>query len=675
MSFSAAKAAAFPIHLHDACAGAPARNLCVNHSSAGFRFGPATGLLSLCIFLFPALGGAEILIEPRVGFHGVFQLGRPFPLEVELSNSGRPAEGALEVQVWRGGATKGGSPYPLLYRKEIFLPAQSRKTVQLTVDPDFISRPLAITFAGPTAKATREIDLRRYFSPAPVMLLASEGLALPTIAQGSSAPNRLVALTLAELPSDPRALLGVSHLILYEVSMRELSRSQLLALDTWLSAGGRMVILGSLNYALYQEPALARFLPVRVTGTKRISFVPSVGKNARVAPIADVWAQVSTVVGGKVLAEAQGLPVLVEASRGRGRVTYLSLDVGRPPLSRWEGLPGLLQNLLAPVPGDDSSPRTQWDDGIFSQLVLSPSFISAYVPNRLLFLAMLGYAIGLGVVTWLWQRKRLPARILFIGCAAWATLAGAAGYLLFSRGDNTPDGVLLAATVIESSADGYVEAQSNLALFSTQIRPYHMQMERGWLELTPVASRSREAPEPAVVLQEGGGASRYQLPLREWDYRLFRLRAVERFPLRAELAAEGEQLRVQVNNQSAKDLTDCWLVVPGQRYQLGDIPRGARWNRLFSLARAKTQDETSLGRAEAINFRDVTFADKTREILFHSSFFPRSNAAAPWSGSAAVFFGWVRDPERRVRIDDPRIRVHDYTLFRTIVPLGGAEDE
>jgi hypothetical protein len=675
MSFSAAKAAAFPTRLRKLRPGGPARDHCIRHFSTGFRLEAASGFFSLVIFLLPALGGAEILIEPRVGFHGVFQLGRPFPLEVELNNSGRPAEGVLEVQVWRGGATKGGSPYPLLYRKEIFLPAQSRKTVQLTVDPDFISRPLAITFASPAVRATREIDLRRYFSPAPVMLLVSEGLAISPIAQGSLASNRLVALTLAELPSDPRALLGVSHLILYEASMRELFRSQLLALDIWLSAGGRMVILGSLNYALYQEPAIGRFLPVRVTGAKRISFVPSLGKNERAAPIADVWAQASTVVGGKVLADSQGIPVWVEASRGKGRVTYLAIDVGRPPLSRWEGLPGLLQKLLAPVPSDDSSPRTQWDDGIFSQLVLSPSFISAYVPNRSLFLAMVGYSIGLGVVTWFWQRRRLPTRILFIGCAAWATLAGAAGYLLFSRGGNIPDGVLLAATVIESSADGYVEAQSNLALFSTQIRPYHLQMEPGWLELTPVASRSREAPEPAVVLQEGGGASRYQLPLREWDYRLFRLRAVERFPLRAELAAEGDQLRVQVNNQSAKDLTDCWLVVPGQRYQLGDISRGASWNRVFSLARAKTQDETSLSRAEAINFRDITFADKTREILFHSSFFSGSNAAAPWSGSAAVFFGWVKDPERRVRIDDPRIRVHDYTLFRAILSLGGAENE
>src|SRR5262245_32424618 len=82
---------------------------------------------------------AEILIEPRVGFRGVFQLGRPFPLEVELSNSGRPAEGVLQVQVWKGGAAKGGTPFAVNYRREVFLPARARKTIQLTVDPDFIS--------------------------------------------------------------------------------------------------------------------------------------------------------------------------------------------------------------------------------------------------------------------------------------------------------------------------------------------------------------------------------------------------------------------------------------------------------------------------------------------------------------------------------------------------------
>jgi hypothetical protein len=627
------------------------------------------------VLLFPALCFSEIFIEPRIGFHGVFQLGRPFPLEVELNNSGRPAEGTLEIRVWKGGATKGGAPYPLHYRREIFLPAQSRKTVQLTVDPDFISRPLTITFASPAGNAARELDLRRHFSPAPVMLLVSEGHSLPPIALGSSSSNRLIALSLAEMPGDPRALLGVSHLILYDQSLRDLSRSQLLALDTWLIAGGKMVILGSLNYALYQEPALSRFLPVRVTGTKRISFVPNLEQGERAASIAGIWAQASTPIGGKVLAQAQGIPVLVESSRGKGRITYLSLDVGRPPLSQWDGLPRFLQSLLAPVGADEVAPRTQWDDGVFSQLILSPSFISTYVPTGSLLLAMVGYLISVGLFTWLWQRKRLPGRALLTGFAVLVTFSAVAGYFLFSRGGNIPDAVLLSATVMESSADGYIEAQSNFALFSTQTRQYELQMERGWMELTPVSTRSREQPEQAVVLQDGGGSNRYQLPLREWDYRLFRMRSVDRFALRAEFEPQGDKLLMKVNNQSAKDLTDCWLLVPGQRHALGDIPRGSSWTKVFSLAAAKAQDETSSVRSESVNFRDVTFHHKTRDILFHSSFFPRDGEAARLSSGAAVFFGWVKDPERRLRIDDPQIRVHDYTLFRAIIPLAGAEEE
>jgi hypothetical protein len=636
-------------------------------------------LLVFVIFLFPSLCAGEIFIEPRIGFHGVFQLGRPFPLEIDLSNSGRPAEGTLEIGVWKGGATKGGTPYPLYYRRDLFLSAQSRKTVQLTVDPDFVSRPLKITFLSPTDTASREIDLRRYFSPAPVILLVSEGNAIPPVSLGSSSANRLISVTLAELPPDSRALLGVSHLILYDQSLRDLSRSQLVALDSWLTAGGRMVILGSLNYPLYQEPTISRFLPVRVTGMKRISFLPSFGqsdrKNDRPSPIANVWAQASTVVGGKVLAEAQGTPVLVETTRGKGRIIYLSLDVGRPPLSQWNGLPGFLQSLLTPSGGEDIALRTQWDDAVFSQLILSPSFITTYLPTGSLFLTIVGYLIGVGVFSWVWQRQRFKRRTIVASFLAFVAMSTVGGYLLFSRGGNIPDGVLLSSTVLESSADGYVEAQSNLAMFSTQIRQYNLRIRGSWMDLSPVSLPSRERSEPLVMLQDGSGFSRFQLPLREWDYRLFRIRFVDRFPLRAEFEQRDGKLIMRLNNQSAKDLADCWLVVPGQRYSLGEIPRGATWTKAFALAGDIGQEPSIGRRSDSVDLRDLPFKDKTREILFQASFFPRDEGAMRWNTGAAVFFGWVKDPDRRVSIDDPRIRTYDYTLFRTIIPLAGPEDE
>jgi hypothetical protein len=633
--------------------------------------------VSILTLLFPSSGSADISIEPQVGFHGVFQLGRPFPLVVELANSGRSAEGTVDVRVWKGGATKGGVPYPLIYRHEVFVPAQSRKTVEFTVDPDFISRPLTITFSSPMGDSKQEVDLRRYFSPAPVMLLVSESASIPSISLAPSSTSRLVALSLAELPPDPRAWLGISHLILYDQSLRDLSRAQLLALDGWLAAGGKMVILGSLNYALYQGAAISRFLPVRVTGAKRVAFNSPLGKRHWAFPREPVWVQASTPVGGQIVAETDGLPLLVDSTRGKGRVTYLALDIGRPPLSDWSGLSEVLRELLSPAVNDDAPPRARWDDGVFSQLMLSPSLASAYIPTASLFFAICGYLLVIGLWAWLWQSQRLAGRNLLAAFAGFITISILGGYVLFSRGGNVPDGVLLSATVIESSADGYVDAQTNLALFSTQPRLYDLQPEGTWMDFTPVATQSRERPEAMVVLQAGGRSSRYQLELREWDHRLFRMRSVARFPLRAEFQPQGDKLLMTIDNQSAKDLTDCWLVLPARRFAVGDVPRGATRKQSFPLTFGPANEENRSGRSAAADLRDVSFADKTRDALFHSAFFPRDGEVTPGldNGAAAVFFGWVKDAEPPLRIDDSRVRVQEYRLFRAVIPLAGSEDE
>jgi len=312
---------------------------------------------------------------------------------------------------------------------------------------------------------------------------------------------------------------------------------------------------------------------------------------------------------------------------------------------------------------------------VFAQLVTSPTFISTYIPFGSLFFAMLLYLTGVALIPWLGQRLRLTLRTILVGLLGLIATATVAGYIHFNRGGNIPDGVLMSSTVLESSGDGYVEGQANLALFSTQPRPYELRMERGWMELTPVSNRVRETQEPAVVQQEGGGASRYHLPLREWDYRLFRMRLVDRFPMHVEFEAQGDKLLMKINNQSNKDLLNCWLLVPGQRFDLGQIARGANWSRTFPLTLPKAQAETSMARAYGVSFRDFSFADKTRDILFHSSFFPQDGTDSRWASGVAVFFGWVKQPEPRVRIDDPRIQNQDYALFRAIIPLNSGEDE
>jgi len=363
-------------------------------------------VLVLGALLLPAAAAAEVVIEPRIGFRGVFQLGRPFPVEIELYNAGRAIDGVLELQVWKGGPTKGGSPYPFVYRREVFLSPQARKTLQLTVDPDFISRPLTVSFNSAAGKASREVDLRRHFSPSPVTLLLSEASTRPSIPTGTG--HRLVSISLAELPADPRALLGVSAVILYEQPLRELSRAQSFALDTWLAAGGRMLILASLNAAIYQEANISRFLPVRVSGVKKIRALEGMERMAgNGALFGSIWAQDARVTGGRALIEHHGNPILVTSERGRGRIYYLALDVGRPPAAQWTRLPSILEDILGQA--SDGAPATPayWDESVFFRLFTAPSFMATYVPTASLFASLLGYVGAVFLFAWLWQRRRI----------------------------------------------------------------------------------------------------------------------------------------------------------------------------------------------------------------------------------------------------------------------------
>jgi hypothetical protein len=249
--------------------------------------------------------------------------------------------------------------------------------------------------------------------------------------------------------------------------------------------------------------------------------------------------------------------------------------------------------------------------------------------------------------------------------------------LIFSRGGQVPDGVLLAATVMENAGEGYVEAQTNLALFSTQPREYSLAFGRGWMDLMPLATAAYAQPVQNLVYRYGGSATRVQLPVREWGYKLLRARYLERLSLRASIAAQGDRLLLNVQNQSGQDLVDCWLVTPGAKVSLGNLPKGERWTKTFPFgAGGANSAEQNRGRSpDELNLRDVTFNDKTRDVLFHSSFFPRDATDAPWRSGAALFFGWIKDPERRVEIGDGRIRVHNYALYRLTVPLPGAEEE
>jgi hypothetical protein len=154
--------------------------------------------------------------------------------------------------------------------------------------------------------------------------------------------------------------------------------------------------------------------------------------------------------------------------------------------------------------------------------------------------------------------------------------------------------------------------------------------------------------------------------LKEWDYRLFRARSVSRFPVRVEFEAQPNKRVLKVANHSARDLTECWMILPGERVSLGDIPSGSIRVREFPLA-APPAD----GRAAQEDLREIRFNDPMRALLLRYSYFPREQGQ---SVGAALFFGWVQGGPRGVSVEDERVSARDFTLFRALFPLGEEEE-
>jgi len=628
------------------------------------RAGPVL-LFLLCTPPFLSSVQSQVDLEARLGFHGLFQLGEPFPLTVNLFNSGQPVEGTLEVEVWKGGPAKGIHPYVFTYRKEVFLAAQSPKSIPFTVEPDSMAKPLTVRFLGPQGELSQEIDLRGHFSPSPLILLLAGHSGFPFIPMPLNQTAPVVALAPDELPSDIRAYQGVWAILIYEQSLRDMSRSQRKGLEGWLLSGGRMLILGGVHYALYREPTIRAFLPVEVFGLKTLEGLPNLQKyyGQELPLLKDVLVLDSKLVEGEALVTEGEIPVVVEMRRGKGKVVYLALDVGRPPLSQWRGLSVLFSDLLGRPPERRLGSWTVWDDTVFSRLMVGPALVDVRVGFIFTFFLLL-YLGGLALLGWLWkQRKSL--RALGLSFSAFVLAITFGGSLYMDRGIAIPNGVLVVSTVLEANEVGYADAQTNVGLFSTREGDFSFQLARGWTDLEMVPSRFDRSENSSVVVQDGILRSTdLRFRLAAWQHKLFTIRTDRSFPLRVEADWQGERLSLSLVNGGDQDLVDCWLILSGKSFSLGAIPRGSRRSWTFVVGESNLSDRNGI--------HDIVFNDRRRQILFNHSIFPEDERSL-WSAVGMVV-GWVEGGSRRVWADDRRISSHSLTLFRAIISFPGEEE-
>ena len=588
-------------------------------------------------------------------------------MRIELVNSGVAVRGVLEVVEARGGPTRGMAPYSFVQRRDIFLSTHARKVVFVTVDPDSVAQPLMLRFTGGGRSHETSVSLRGRFTGQPLILLLTRSNVAPAIPLSYQTPVPVVSLPLGDLPEDARAYGGVWSVMLYEQSLRGLSRSRRRALERWLSGGGTLVVLGGAHFALYRDPATAALLPVTVRGLKRLEAAPELSERFGGALRGLLVQDAAPANGGRMLLAERDTPVLVERSHGEGRVVYLAPDVGRPPVSDWTGLPGLFGEVLGAPPPRRSDPWTAWNREVFTTLLQDFGFSSLRSPMLSLLLA-LGLYVGSLLLWFRYWRTGAPLRHgLVLAPAALVLVWVLGGYWYFDRGGHVPDGILISSTVVDGTPwSDAAPVHSNVGLFATRKKTFSFTLGRDLSQLDLVPSPG--AAEASLVLQQGRPRDRVDVPLPEWNAALFRLRAVRPSPAAVEWEHSRDTYRIRIANRGAGRITDCWLLVGERGYRLGDVPPGGALRRDVVVAAGAGGS----GEGKGQESEDVRFDDGARELLLRRSVFP--DGVAGDAGTAFVI-GWVHDVEPELRVADARVTAHHFRLFRVALPVGSEEED
>mgnify|MGYP000176875856 CR=1 FL=1 len=526
----------------------------------------------------PPAQNPAVLMQARAGLDGYYRDGQWLPVRVTLENDGPDVRGRLEIVTPRG---FGGSE--VVVTREVELPSQSRRELFLYVAPEGYVSNLEVRLRdGDTNLALPVSERLTQAAPSDLVygVLAGAPGAFNLLADIDPVSGQAVVaqLDLADLPPLAQAWQTLDVLVVSDTDTGALSLEQRAALRQWVSGGGRLLALGGPGW---QKTAagLTDLLPLIPDGAQAV---------ARLGPLAD-FALTPVAPSGEavvatgvlapesvVLAETEGLPLIVSRRLGLGEVVFLAVDVAFAPLRAWDGAAGLFRKVLAA-----SSDRPSWAPGI-TNWSSAQSAVDALpdlqLPNPFLICGFLGLYLALVgpanyFVLRLIKRRELAWVTIPVIVAVFSLVAYLAGYGLAG---NQPT---LHRLAIVQAWPGAEQARVDqvVGLFSPRRTSYDLQFAPGLL-VRPLPGYSQ--PGAASLRVEQGEALRlYGVRTEIAAVQTFLAQGAAPAPridseLRLELYGSAGRLLGSVTNQSDLVLEDAVLLAPGSSLALGDFQPG-----------------------------------------------------------------------------------------------------
>ncbi len=401
--------------------------------------------------------------------------------------------------------------------------------------------------------------------------------------------------------------------------------TQAAALEEWVRLGGRLIIVcgDGGETALGEKSPLARFLPGKFSQTinlRRFGGIETYADSTerldaaaprlslRVPQLEEVHGVIEVYEGAK----ASDLPLVVRTRHGYGQVTFVGLDLHKPPLAEWPGRTRFLERLLGrDKKGTGQSGTTEKtkpgrqlgysDLGGQLRGALDQFEGVSLVPFWSIALAAIAYvAVLFPLAYWVvirWLRRPLWAWIvlpialsLFASLALFAAQQAKGNKLRVNRVElvdvDTQSGLVRGTTWLSmfspANATYSLTVNSRLPAGSSSAADVGGPAALGWLGLPGdgfggLDSRAAHPPlfaEPYTIDPASGTIG--DVPLSKWSSKSFIARWTDRSRPTGDqltIAADG-RLRGTLNSPLAATLEDCQLLHGRWAYSIGQFPAG-----------------------------------------------------------------------------------------------------
>lgn len=588
---------------------------------------PAALLFLLLMPLFAAVPTSRgaLQFDVHVGYEGNIHEASWFPIVCEIFNDGASFNAVIEVSGGQFGNDQ-------VREVPVELPTNTRKRI---VIPMFAS---GARFGNNewhgrllTASGGKVIQERRNI---PTTFVAWESVlmgALPRNFGGSPVfpemkQNRadmkpeVARFTVDQFPDNPITLEGLNAIYLNSEKAPDLKVTQVTALLGWVRSGGHLVVSAEQISDVNATPWLKQFLPMDFTDTRNVRVDEEILAYVRGQPreeegnrrgrrviqsggvpdddnfkAAEMPVAVGSVKDGFQLVTVEGVPLIVQASRGRGRVTLLTFSPEREPFRSWKGR-GYFWAKIAGIPLENFTSVEHFNayggssiDGVFGALIDSRQIKK--LPVTWLLLLLVVYLVVIGPFDQWWLKKIGKQMLTWITFPTYVVLFSLLiyfiGYKL--RAGETEWNELNIVDVLPRGEKVDLRGRTYISIYSSKNARYPLSGQDGHAtlrgELLDFRAGAREGSKARVVHE--GNSFKAEVDVAVWTSSLY---ANEWFktndtPFVAVVSENANGYQVEIENLLSRPLTAVRVVAGQMIYQVNDIP--ANEKKTFELAPEK----------------------------------------------------------------------------------------